>query len=1524
MVQTAAAGEETVVSRSNSSLQEMLVGDELSRTCIQLLAVFGELLEMGVTNTPPLVEMNGDSISGSSVRYAALQACRSGWEGSSRPKHDNRSSALSSDESNGALCRGWLPALVHWPIFLSNTCKLLTASEVTHWLSPEFDSMPSDVRDQLVEGVRIDDSETSNVVLLHRSVQDLFSYYPFNTSTSTILGDNDNDNESTEIKTMQYASRTLAAARGMVLKSFSKQVVSPDQAVASLYHHWSNRLITPTLSDGEYDSIVTACLRIFDWARTADRPRIVSHILVNRHERDTSIDTRVSSRRLLFQLCPINRSYIGNAFRCSNDNNDNNYSIETLLHQLTTIDNVDHMNNNLQHASFIISSIYLPNIDMNAREKKPFLDFLDKCGAQSEVSLVASTRGITSSEIQSLERRSLPKSRSTSTEIHLPCHLGIISRKEHVVVDATFSPEWIQLLQSSILTSNIAHAQSFAYNLSQLLSHIDTATHATPTTTPAVARLFFPAPGQSGASAVSIGPAEWLVVLGSTSWVPAAPPGASIDDPPSLVLRPSQVALPTTSASSRSSLVFDDIIMEEMPTIRAPASVIHALIAAPEVVKRALQWGTMSPTPPLHQLYTIACALSSAEHHEQRRDLEKMHYNDLVRIWRALSRAYRDDQLSGDELDWIQSIFASTMVSSSSSSLQGLNIVPAYGKLWAWTSCIRFDNSTTDVDIGIKGRVKYGEKNDCENGDCDDIMTGKYLSQMGFLLDIGPSNMTQTSSSSDGWVLAPFREQMLALINPLSSVSRDAATTFISWCCTVEPTPTTHPDQWPCIRHAFSSSLWLLIKPRRPPYSPSVSEAYLSSYGFNALHDIFPNLKLFCSYSPSVDYQLMLPMRWIPIWSTHHDSRQVSPVLIDDLQSDHVDASTAPFTGMKVSSQLKVEHNYQPLGVINHGYSTDPYDEQDHLTHSELKRLRVIDDMLLGVLGIHRCSDRSSFSLEIAVSSPPQYLDESYNARLEVVMILLQLHLQSYNNAGLLSNEAAALTPPKLQKHKSLSVLFKTPKMQQPHHHQVFALWGATDRANDDISCVNSDGCMRGIGLPLEHHRSRAILLSGESDDYSGVLEDLLFTYACTCLQLDSETERPLSVLRLVAYLEDELRFTKHLTRDFTAFMRYSSCDGGGDGGKTDGGKVLNPKYAFEASRNPLFAHLQVCLDSSIWNDATKITPEDHDSNAGDVQEPPPPNSCVSMIHDVMSTQLTASALHILPSGSSNSEGTPDLPACMTDDPELITGRLSANEGLIIPAAEVVERETHADVRTSSSSISIIESTDECLDPSIGSKRKQSELLVHHAEPQGSNISALSRYFYSPRGISNLPAWMTDDPELMAGRLSAMEGLIIPVTDSSRYSHVPLNNHISFCHGSNPFNASHYQHPTSSSSTETFTTDQRCIVPVNVGTYNSNAHQVMLSPVILIFLLNLMTLRPIYDADYEHLQSLLHTFRQRLVSFVSYQHSSTVDLVSLFITFINYDVTNKSILLDVLTMCGDPIYHPLQEAVFTPPEHYLR
>ena len=147
---------------------------------------------------------------------------------------------------------------------------------------------------------------------------------------------------------------------------------------------------------------------------------------------------------------------------------------------------------------------------------------------------------------------------------------------------------------------------------------------------PVKARVYFLPPGQPGGKALARGDSMWCKFLASSRWVPAAAPLSDASAPATLVLRPCEVGLPGC--------------LPNMPQIRLPPDVVTKLAAV-----TSMNWGTKKPAPPVEELEEIVQELHDAEKEGRGECDYKAYHAQMVSIWRALMNAFQEKRISPTE-----------------------------------------------------------------------------------------------------------------------------------------------------------------------------------------------------------------------------------------------------------------------------------------------------------------------------------------------------------------------------------------------------------------------------------------------------------------------------------------------------------------------------------------------------------------------------------------------------------------------------------------------------------------------------------------------------------------------------------------------------------------------------------------------------------------------------------------------------------------------------------------------------------
>mmetsp|Transcript_24344 Transcript_24344/g.50200 ORF Transcript_24344/g.50200 Transcript_24344/m.50200 type:complete len:920 (-) Transcript_24344:275-3034(-) len=250
-------------------------------------------------------------------------------------------------------------------------------------------------------------------------------------------------------------------------------------------------------------------------------------------------------------------------------------------------------------------------------------------------------------------------------------------------------------------------------------------------------------------------------------------------------------------------------------------------------------------------------------------------------------------------------------------------------------------------------------------------------------------------------------------------------------------------------------------------------------------------IKLFVKRGPGFGSRA-LPARWVPI-----SGGSITPVLDDDKTRSRV-------------SLLSPDMGVQLLGVLDH------FDNERDCPNARI--LASIDRDAIAFCNVLRLSDKR-FVVKTKASGAPKVVDGA-PPKLQLVFALLKAMEAERVEAEGSSLPSASSTrdfldpthePPILVKHESLSREFQAPVMNSAV--RLYAVWG---RAPTQIST------------------KRCILASGDADDYSVELEQLVLNHVGIRLSPMLASSREYrAALRLLSHLESNTSFDKFVRRDF-------------------------------------------------------------------------------------------------------------------------------------------------------------------------------------------------------------------------------------------------------------------------------------------------------------------------------------------------------------------------------------------------------
>ena len=330
-----------------------------------------------------------------------------------------------------------------------------------------------------------------------------------------------------------------------------------------------------------------------------------------------------------------------------------------------------------------ISSEYNNMIQDSFTTRKKLLRLLVMAGVQSGLSASASAVVDVERDRTTLQKIILPKlaekqlppmRKKLKSEVSLPYGLGGVMRKKYSLVDAELSDEWEHLVKSMSPNS----AAGFISLLLQL--PVESSLCATPTSVPAAAkclsglpdattlvndkgvstnkltvrlasdvavplrsRLYYLPPGQPGAKALDIAEGRILGQLKALKWLPCSLASSNSEPSPLSLFRPEE------------ALLEPDRNRPEMPVVQLPDRLLGSLKSS--IIAQSLEWGRTAPPPPVTELVQLArqAKCLNASSFDDSRRAEQM-YTEMVSIWAAIARAHLRGGLSPVDMRTIKNL----------------------------------------------------------------------------------------------------------------------------------------------------------------------------------------------------------------------------------------------------------------------------------------------------------------------------------------------------------------------------------------------------------------------------------------------------------------------------------------------------------------------------------------------------------------------------------------------------------------------------------------------------------------------------------------------------------------------------------------------------------------------------------------------------------------------------------------------------------------------------------------------------
>ena len=1073
-------------------------------------------------------------------------------------KTNNKSSANPTEKEPDTLCGDWLPQIRKWPVFLtSDKSTVLPATEIV-WLDADFMTLTPDIRALLRPAVvlafQAREKEIDKQSNQRKNV--------YSNNRPPLLLDINVEEALMSADNLGLDPVILADAKNcaqVIRDSMPGRVVNVEHA-ARFYLDSLSRRPDSVVSDSEVADI----LNLFAYAIRHSKPSLISFLLVE--DRDVSSKGTKNHR-----LLSAEKTYIGSAYNS----------------EAVDLDNLCRDSPRSSNQIYFISPIYLKHMD--TVKSTTLCNFFDKCGAQRGLSLTAISRQLTRQEVSSPALNGvLPTLRSStpSVPIYLPYGLGPLLRTHQTVVDARFTSEWKRLI--SYIASDVHKATLFTKLVAHLFENLDVSPIATPESTPCaaaalrgqqmipvstnpgvipqdsplpvMARLYHLPPGQPGAKAISIGPSEWMTDLASIKWVPAVMGDVPPDAPPTMVLSPAEVILPR----------FDDKfgnnnISSEMPVARLPLHVLKIFGHAPPAVMNVLNWGTVKPKPPLERLEKLIRATDNSDTNQD--------YEELVYIWRSLGIAHRENRLQISDQRKVRLLLEEA---------KKKKIIPAYGQLWELDRCVYLHSPNYDINLS------------------DEELALMCFCRAGYLFDMSSShNDASRKNEKSDWVLAHVSESLKALLQPASRANKHISAAFLNWVCQSESMQLSAASRkgfsygtWIIMKEAVgveALASYDFISPNA------------KATGLKALKQAVPDLKLLCARGPGQGPKAFSP-GWLPAYVDKIPLDSVRPVLIDEGVGNAgatIVGSGIMRSSLLLPEHLLQPLGLYNHGYENFG-SQHLYYEHDRALNADLKKVELIDRKILLLLGIHRTSDSKSFTLKVATGGTGEYLPEA-SKRIELVMNVIwemlnpsvNLPQQSeiklppvslYRHSSISIQfktptmvkpsvkhvfavwgaSAATSTTTSTSSTSSSSTSSEvgnptdTNNLKSMYGKGVNLLskfgWKASENGESNETKLIEVSMRKprvGLGMPTKQPLKKNektivnklamknILIAGEADDYGHELEELVYSLILANLPTSVKADkRPVKALRLIQYVCDEIKFMKHLKRDFEVFLQ--------------------------------------------------------------------------------------------------------------------------------------------------------------------------------------------------------------------------------------------------------------------------------------------------------------------------------------------------------------------------------------------------
>jgi len=577
--------------------------------------------------------------------------------GSKAGKSTSKNGTSNSAAAPAVACPA-LPALMRaWPVFLTADASLVTLDQIV-LPAPDFALVPTDLapilRAHLIKEETLQHrfgngkkrgkmrgsggQQKKSKASLQR-LRPLLEEAIIKADQASAKADNNAGEEAEASTEDQHVASFLRRARS----EMPSNVVDVPSAVSNLFHSINKQ--RGSLTEENLSTIMS----ISRYALETENSSLLSYVLVD--------DPNCSGPGAGMKLLPAGQAYVGGSI----DEGGPGADLE-----------------NFAGISLPFLSSKYSSMIQDSFARKKFVKLLLRAGVKAGLSVSASAvvdveRDRTTLQLilPKLAEGELPPVRKkVKCEVSLPYYLGTVMRKKYSLVDAELSTEWERLVRSMSADS----AVGFIKLLLQL--PVENSLRATPTNVPAAAkclsglsdatalvkdegvstnkltvrlaadvavplrsRLYYLPPGQPGAKALDIAEARFVGQLKALKWLPCSLASSNSESTPLSLYRP------------EACLLDPDLNRPEMPVVHLPDPLLRRLKSS--IIAQSLEWGRTAPPPPVTELVKLAHEAKCLNFDDSRR--AEM-YTEMVSIWTAIARAHLRGGLSPDDMRTIENL----------------------------------------------------------------------------------------------------------------------------------------------------------------------------------------------------------------------------------------------------------------------------------------------------------------------------------------------------------------------------------------------------------------------------------------------------------------------------------------------------------------------------------------------------------------------------------------------------------------------------------------------------------------------------------------------------------------------------------------------------------------------------------------------------------------------------------------------------------------------------------------------------